>query len=126
MGWLDSHLWEFEANGRRYAMRLPSEPEWNERYEDAETATLGALIEAGVRRMEYVYDIGDCWGHALIVERMTAPLPNVRYPQFLGAERRCPPEDCGGIPGYYEFMANIVSEDRAERKSALDWYGGPF
>ena len=28
-------------------MRLPSEPEWNERYEDAETTTLGALIEAG-------------------------------------------------------------------------------
>ena len=30
------------------------------------------------------------------------------------------------LPGYYEFMENIGSEDSAERKSALDWYGGPY
>jgi hypothetical protein len=126
MGWLDSHLWEFEAAGRRYAMRLPSEPDWNERYEDAEAATLRALVDAGARRMNYVYDMGDNWEHAVIIERVTAPLPNVTYPQFLGGERRCPPEDCGGVPGYYEFLENIGSEDRAERKSALDWYGGPY
>jgi hypothetical protein len=126
MGWLDSHLWDFEAAGRRYAMRLPSEPDWNERYEDAEAATLRALADTGVRRMNYVYDMGDYWEHAVIIERVTAPLPNVTYPQFLGGERRCPPEDCGGVPGYYEFLENIGSEDRAERKSALDWYGGPY
>jgi len=126
MGWLDSHLWELEANSRRYAMRLPSEPEWNERYEDAETVTLESLLHDGSRRMNYVYDIGDYWEHALIVERVTAPLLNVTYPQFLGGERRCPPEDCGGVPSYYEFIENIGSEDSAERKSALDWYGGPY
>jgi len=46
------------------------------------------------------------------------------YPQFLGGERRCPPEDCGGVPGYYEFMKNIAS--KKGRKGALDWYGGPY
>jgi hypothetical protein len=126
MGWLDSHLWELEANSRRYAMRLPSEPEWNERYEDAETVTLESLLHDGSRRMNYVYDIGDYWEHALIVERVTAPLLNVTYPQFLGGERRCPPEDCGGVPSYYEFIENIGSEDGAQRKSAFDWYGGPY
>ena len=126
MGWLDSHLWDFEAAGRRYAMRLPSEPDWNERYEDAEAATLRALADTGVRRMNYVYDMGDYWEHAVIIERVTAPLPNVTYPQFLGGERRCPPEDSGGAPGYYGFLENIGSEDRSERESALDWYGGPY
>lgn len=126
MGWLDSHLWELEANGRSYAMRVPSEPEWNERYEDAEAATLGAVVDAGARRMRYVYDMGDFWEHALIIERVVAPLPDVSYPQFLGGERRCPPEDCGGVPGYYEFLKNVMSLRKDKRSHALTWYGGPY
>jgi hypothetical protein len=126
MGWLDSHLWELEADGRRYAMRLSSEPEWNERYEDAERETIGPLVGRGVRRMGYIYDMGDYWEHAIIVEKLAAPLPGVTYPQFLGGERRCPPEDCGGPPGYQEFLKNIASKRGASRKSAIDWYGGPY
>src|SRR5664280_3051919 len=44
------------------------------------------------------------------------------YPQFLGGERRCPPEDCGGFPGYYDFLDNIASKQSKKRKAALDWY----
>ena len=50
----------------------------------------------------------------------------MRYPQFLGGERRCPPEDCGGFPGYYEFLDNIASKQSKKRKAALDWYGRPY
>jgi hypothetical protein len=126
MGWLESHLWELEANSRRYAMRLSSEPEWNERYEDAETVALESLLHDGSRRMNYVYDIGDYWEHSIIVEKVTTPLPEVTYPQFLGGERRCPPEDCGGPAGYYEFLRNISSKRGKTRESVLRWYGGPY
>ncbi len=126
MGWLDCHLWELEANGRRYAMRLRSEPDWNERYEDAEAAALETVLHGGVRQMEYVYDMGDYWEHSIIVERVTAPLSEVTYPQFLGGERRCPPEDCGGVPGYYEFLRKISSRQIKTREGALSWYGGPY
>src|SRR5208282_4876390 len=74
----------------------------------------------------YVYDMGDYWEHRVIVERLTAPLSEVRYPQFLGGERRCPPEDCGGIPGYYEFLKNIASKQDTTRNAALEWYGAPY
>ncbi len=126
MGWLDSHLWELEANGRKYAMHLSDEPEWNERYGNAESVLLSGLLNGGTREMEYVYDIGDNWEHSIIVERVAAPLPNVAYPQFLGGERRCPPEDCGGISGYREFLKNVASKKSATRKSALDWHGGAY
>ncbi|MCX7310232.1 MAG: hypothetical protein NTV56_00530 [Alphaproteobacteria bacterium] len=43
-----------------------------------------------------------------------------------GGERRCPPEDCGGFTGYYEFLDNIASKQSKKRKAALDWYGGPY
>jgi hypothetical protein len=126
MGWLDCHLWEIEAGDRRYAMRVPSEPDWNEWYQDADSVALGTLADAGVRRLSYVYDMGDSWEHSIIVEKVAAPLPDVRYPQFLGGERRCPPEDCGGIPGYREFLENISSKQTKNRKAVLAWYGGPY
>jgi hypothetical protein len=107
-------------------MRLSSEPDWNERYKDAARATLDALLNGGLPRLTYVYDMGDFWEHSIIVEKLAAPLPGVTYPQFLGGERRCPPEDCGGPPGYHDFLKNIASKRGATRKSALDWYGGPY
>ena len=126
MGWLDYHLWDFEVNQRKYGMRLPNDPDWNERVENAETVSLAMLLRAAVRRVQYGNDMGDFWEHAVIVERVTASLPNTTYPQFLGGERRCPPEDCGGPAGYYEFLRNISSKRRKTGESLLRWYGGPY
>jgi hypothetical protein len=56
------------------------------------------------------------------VEKTMPTLRGTQHPQFLGGERRCPPEDCGGVPGYCEFLDNIGS--KRKRKAALDWYGG--
>jgi Plasmid pRiA4b ORF-3-like protein len=126
MGWLDCHLWHFEADGRRFSMRVPSEPEWNERYEDAGRMKLGMLLDGGVRRAEYAYDMGDYWEHSVIVEKVSAPARGVKYPQFLGGERRCPPEDCGGPDGYVEFLKQISSKQRRVREEALRWYGGAY
>ncbi len=56
--------------------------------------------------------------------------PDRLYPEFLGGERRCPPEDCGGAPGYYEFLDAIGGPDKGKgskkKKEALDWYGRPY
>jgi len=70
--------------------------------------------------------MGDLWEHSIIVERVMTSLPGARYPQFLGGERRCPPEDCGGVPGYYEFLENVTSKRKDKRAHALAWYGGPY
>jgi hypothetical protein len=39
---------------------------------------------------------------------------------------RCPPEDVGGIPGFYDFLAAITNPRRPDHEERLDWYGGPF
>jgi len=126
MGWLDCHLWEFAANERKYSMLAPNDAVWNERITNAAGTKLAALLTGGVREIGYVYDMGDNWQHRIIVEKFKAAEPGTLYPQFLGGERRCPPEDCGGIPGYYEFLNNIVSKQSKKRKAALDWYGVPY
>jgi hypothetical protein len=124
MGWLDIHLWEFRANERKFGMRIPNDPD--NRINNAATVKLSALLSSGITEIIYVYDIGDNWEHQIVVESVTAAEPAELYPQFLGGERRCPPEDCGGFPGYYEFLDNIASKDSKRRKAALDWYGRPY
>lgn len=126
MGWLDYHLWEFAAGDRKYGMLVPNDPDWNERIKDAAKTKLSALLTGGAREIGYVYDMGDNWQHRIIVEKLTTAEPGALYPQFLGGERRCPPEDCGGFPGYYEFLDNIAGKQNKKRKAALDWYGGPY
>ena len=83
-------------------------------------------MHTGERHMQYVYDMGDFWEHSIIVERVTTPLLEVIYPQFLGGERRCPPEDCGGPFGYSKFLRKISSKRSKPRKDARGWYGGPY
>jgi Plasmid pRiA4b ORF-3-like protein len=126
MGWLDRHLWVFTTNGRKYSILVPNDADWNERIKDAAKTKLSALLTIGVREIGYVYDMGDNWQHRIIVEKLKAAEPGALYPQFLGGERRCPPEDCGGIPGYYEFLNNIASKQSKKRKAALDWHGAPY
>jgi len=115
MGWLDYHLWEFTAAERKYGMLLPDDSDWNERIKDAAKTKLSALLTGGVREIGYVYDMGDNWQHRIIVERLKAAESGAQYPQFLGGQRRCPPEDCGGFPGYYEFLDDIASKDSKKR-----------
>ena len=72
MGWLDCHLWEFEANDRKYSMLIPDDPEWNRRITDAASTKLYALLTTGMREMSYLYDMGDSWQHRIIVEKLKA------------------------------------------------------
>jgi len=126
MGWLDYHLWEFEVNERKYGELLPNDPEWNARITNAAKTKLSALLAGDMREIEYVYDMGDNWQHRIIVEKLMAAEFTTQYPLFLGGERRCPPEDCGGFPGYCEFLDNLASKNSTERKAALSWYGGAY
>jgi len=126
MGWLNCHLWEFTANERKYSMLIPNDPDWNARINNAATTKLSTLMNRGVTEISYAYDMGDNWQHRIIVEKQQSAEPGALYPKFLGGERRCPPEDCGGYPGYYEFLDNIASKQSKKRKAALDWYGAPY
>jgi hypothetical protein len=115
MGWLDNHLWEFKINDGKYGILIPNDPDWNERINNAATTKLSALLATGITEIGYIYDFGDNWQHRIIVEKLKPAEPGALYPQFLGGERRCPPEDCGGFPGYYDFLDKIASKQSKKR-----------
>lgn len=130
MGWLDYHLWEFTVDGMIYGRPDSDDANWGREVKSASAIRLAKLLNSGVTTFGYVYDMGDNWEHRILVERTEAAQPNKSYPEFLGGERRCPPEDCGGMPGYYDFLDTIAGPDRGEgsrrKKEALDWYGRPY
>jgi Plasmid pRiA4b ORF-3-like protein len=126
MGWRDNHLWEFSLRDCRYSLPIPNDQDWNERITDASELQLSHLLSSGASEIGYLYDMGDNWQHRIIIEKIKPAELETLGPQFLGGERRCPPEDCGGLPGYHEFLREIASRHEEKRKSALAWYGGPY
>ena len=38
----------------------------------------------------------------------------------------CPPEDCGGVYGYAEFLEAIRDPEHDQHDEMLEWIGGEF
>jgi hypothetical protein len=124
MGWQDYHLWHFDIGERCYGV---PDPEWPDRnLAAARNVKLVALIERGVRQLTYTYDMGDDWRHTVTIEAVEPGKPGVKYPRFVAGERRCPPEDVGGFPGFELFLDAVNDPAHEEHQQTLKWYGGPF
>lgn len=87
---------------------------------------LGALVDRGVRQLTYAYDFGDNWRHTVTVEGVGPGEPGVSYPRFVAGERRCPPEDVGGFPGFELFLDAMNDPQHEEHERLREWYGGLF
>lgn len=124
MGWLDYHLWEMVIDGKTYG--LPMEEDWGTAPRKvAERVRLRDVLAPSTTRIDYTYDFGDNWEHSLIVSDVRSGEPDIAYPRFIAGERDCPPEDCGGIPGFYEMLearADPTHPDHAEIAEWLDGY----
>src|SRR6516165_12219586 len=54
------------------------------------------------------------------------PLTLTRSMFCLHGKNACPPEDCGGIWGYYELLKTLKNPKHKEHRQMLDWLGGQF
>jgi hypothetical protein len=125
MGWTNSHLHEFQIGRQRYG--IPDE-EWpsSEPIIDERRARLNALVDGGTKRFAYVYDFGDHWEHTVKVEDLVPPRPGAAPVLCIAGENACPPEDVGGPPGYFEFLAALKDPAHEQHTELLEWIGGPF
>lgn len=76
--------------------------------------------------IRYVYDFGDDWVHRVLVEKVLPADPTMTYPACVGGKRACPPEDCGGVWGYREFLTAISDPKHPDHEAMLEWVGGEF
>ena len=122
MGWQNRHLYEFEIAGQRYGQPNADEPE--DPTMDARRYTLGQLLQGQALAIRYLYDFGDGWLHRIKLEAVT-PADSCQ-PQCLGGSNACPPEDCGGIPGFADFVAAAQDPSHPGHASARRLHAGDF
>jgi hypothetical protein len=123
MGWSDSHLHQFIADGRRYGI---PDPEDREPVEDERRVRVGAFAAPEGRGFVYQYDFGDNWEHDVVVEKIVPPEEGAKYPRCTGGAGACPPEDIGGIGAYEDFLAAVRDPKHEEHDTFMEWVGGEF
>ena len=57
------------------------------------------------------------------VEKTLAPVPGLDLPFCVGGACATPPEDCGGVPGYAEFVQAMANPDDPEHDHLAEWIG---
>ncbi|TAJ84847.1 plasmid pRiA4b ORF-3 family protein [bacterium] len=123
MGWYDGHLHQFIVGETHYG--VPDPDDFSE-VKNEKSVRLGQIVSRPKQRFLYEYDFGDGWEHEIVVEKILNPEPGVRYPLCPGGARACPPEDCGGVPGYADFLEAIRNPEHEEHEEMLEWIGGEF
>lgn len=121
MGWSDYHLYGFDIDGVEYGD--PATDEYGMGIRSAKRAKLSTVIEDVGARLTYRYDFGDDWQHRIVLEKVLEPNADTKYPICVAGKRACPPEDCGGIYGYREFLEAIRDPMNEEHESMLEWAG---
>lgn len=112
LGWTDSHLHSFTADGVSYGVPDPDFPELQIR--DEAEARLRDLPS----RFEYLYDFGDGWEHDVEILGCGADDPGC-----VEGTGGCPPEDCGGAGGYRELRAVLADPQHEEHARLREWVG---
>ncbi|MCD6569685.1 MAG: plasmid pRiA4b ORF-3 family protein [Deltaproteobacteria bacterium] len=121
MGWKDYHLHAFTIGKKRYT----EDPEFREDGAEDGRYRLGDLMKQKGRTFNYIYDFGDNWEHEIILEDSRYFDPELQsHIECLEGARACPPEDVGGIPGYYEFCDALKDPSHEEHKSYKEWFAG--
>jgi hypothetical protein len=90
-------------------------------------AKICELIKSEGEKFTYVYDFGDKWNHTLKVEKVLNVNDVDKCPACLDGERGGPPEDCGGVHGYYELQRIKKNKKHPLFKERIvEWLGEDF
>jgi hypothetical protein len=124
MGWENCHLYEFvyeevSTIGDRQLLDRSG-------VVDDVDISLDSIFDDPGLEMRYSYDFGDGWDHTLLLEKIT----QVDKPKYLAkcleGERNCPPEDCGGPPGYDNLVDVMVNKIQPDYDDLKSWFGSVF
>lgn len=125
MGWTNSHLFEFLIGD--YTLRFIDEQyEDSDSYSDAKEVALDLLLTKKNFTFKYIYDFGDHWEHSVEVENIDNKGGNGIHPVCLDGNLNCPPDDCGGIRGYYNLLNILNDKTHPEYEDMRNWAGRKY
>lgn len=130
MGWTDTHLHHFEILNPRTRMKeeigIPDEDAIDNIILAGWKKNISHYFTSDNDKAQYIYDYGDDWEHEVKLEKILPAIDDIQYPICIAGKRECPPEDCGGPPGYEEFIEAIMDPKHERHEELLEWIGGDF
>ncbi len=122
MGWNNTHLHAFRVGSVTYG---DPDPDFPTGMRNERNVTLGQIAPQLKDRFFFDYDFGDGWEHRIVVESIENA-GGTETLRCLGGKRGCPPEDCGGVGGYYDLL-DILRDPRHEDYERMRrWAGEDF
>lgn len=126
----------FKNNRKEFAERLKNMEPKIRRFEEAYQKRLSVVIRkpSGIkideflekhRELLYRYDFGDGWEFRIRLEAVVDDY-YFGFPTLLDGAETAPPEDVGGIPGFYEFLEIYRDAKHLEHKEMKAWADGQY
>ena len=123
MGWQNLHRHEFIIGKSHYGYPDPDNFDATA-LRDSSGVTVAHSLKIG-KPCTYIYDFGDGWEHEIVVEEILSH-GRAKPPACLDGARACPPEDCGGMPGYEHMLGILTNPLYAEYAEVQRWLGKEF
>ncbi|HVH89717.1 MAG TPA: plasmid pRiA4b ORF-3 family protein [Terriglobales bacterium] len=127
MRWQESHMHEFSAGGRHFGRPNPEDRLMGmPPVEDERRVRLSNVLQRISAKVIYTYDLGDSWEHSIVLEKRLPAAPDMAYPICIDGRLACPPEDCGGIPGFYDLLDALRDPTHEQHDELQNWVGDDY
>jgi hypothetical protein len=124
MGWENAHLHQFIKDRTFYAEKMEEDDFWDMGNNvDYTGMKISDLLKKEKDKMVYEYDFGDGWEHDVVLEKILPADEKIKHPVCIKGKMNCPPEDCGGIWGYYELLNILNNPKHPQHKELFEWMG---
>jgi hypothetical protein len=117
LGWDNEHLHEFQIKRQKYSLDT-----YYGGLDECE-AVLREVVKPR-SKFEYIYDLGDCWTHEIVVEARIDH--ETTTPICVGGKRAGPPEGCGGPWGFANALELLSSGSEDSTSEAMELLGESF
>ena len=131
MGWQISHLYQLEVDNVIYSSEADASPDlifslFRGKASDRD-ASLYKLDQVFAKKPVglLTYDFGDCWEHEVRVLEIL-PDSTLPIPYCVSGQGACPPEDCGGIPGFEHMLEVLQDSGHPEYEELMEWLSDDF
>ena len=129
-GWFNIHLYSFSPSGYGSKPWIEQDPEIipatdspfrpKRKVQTAYDTLLSDMINQEGQKFTYIYDFGDDWIHEITLEKIDkfniAPSA-----VLLTGKGACPPENCGGPPGYEPIKKVMSDRKHPEYSETKKW-----
>jgi hypothetical protein len=121
-GWENYHMYSFSKSGWSSPVfyKIPDDED-DEKVEDSSETSISEVFTKAKQTFTYIYDFGDDWKHRILLEGILDE--QLIAPICTAGKGACPPEDCGGVTGYYNLIDILSNPKDPEHKEMKSWLG---